>query len=101
MTKVYGDSAHSMSTIKKWAAEFKRGCTSLDNKFRGGRPKKATSPETIKKVNDIMFDHRRVMVSEINEDVGISEKKGANRLVQRIRNAKDLCKMDAAFIEWR
>jgi hypothetical protein len=27
--KVYGDSSPSFSTIKKWAAEFKRGCTNL------------------------------------------------------------------------
>jgi hypothetical protein len=27
--KVYGDSSPSFSTIKKWAAEFKRGRTSL------------------------------------------------------------------------
>jgi len=26
---VYGDSSPSFSTIKKWAAEFKRGCTTL------------------------------------------------------------------------
>jgi histone-lysine N-methyltransferase SETMAR len=29
--KVYGDSSPSFSTIKKWAAEFKRGPTSLEN----------------------------------------------------------------------
>jgi hypothetical protein len=27
--KVYGDSSPSFSTIKKWAAEFNRGCTTL------------------------------------------------------------------------
>jgi hypothetical protein len=29
--KVYGDSYPSFSTIKKWAAEFKRGHTSLED----------------------------------------------------------------------
>jgi len=29
-TKVYGDSSPSFSTIKKWAAEIKRGRTSLE-----------------------------------------------------------------------
>ena len=29
--KVYGDSSPSFSTIKKWAAEFKRGRTSLED----------------------------------------------------------------------
>jgi len=30
LLKVYGDSSPSFSTIKKWAAKFKRGCTSLN-----------------------------------------------------------------------
>jgi len=36
---VYGDSSPSFSTIKKWAAEFKRGRTSLEDDPREGRPK--------------------------------------------------------------
>jgi transposase len=40
--KVYGDSSPSFSTIKKWAAEFKRGRTSLEDGPREGRPKSAT-----------------------------------------------------------
>ena len=40
---VYGDFSPSFSAIKKWAAEFKRGLTSLDDP-RGGRPKSATTP---------------------------------------------------------
>jgi hypothetical protein len=31
--KVYGDSSPSFSTIKKWAAEFKRGRTNLDDQI--------------------------------------------------------------------
>jgi histone-lysine N-methyltransferase SETMAR len=43
--KVYGDSSASFSTIKKWAAEFKRGRTSLQDNPRRGRPKCAATPE--------------------------------------------------------
>jgi transposase len=42
--KVYEDSSPSFSTIKKWAAEFKRGRTSLEVDQREGRPKSATPP---------------------------------------------------------
>jgi histone-lysine N-methyltransferase SETMAR len=42
--KVYGDSSPLFSTIKKWAAEFKRGRTSLEDDPREGRPKSATTP---------------------------------------------------------
>jgi histone-lysine N-methyltransferase SETMAR len=37
--KVYEDSSLSLSTIKKWAAEYKRGRTSLEDDPREGRPK--------------------------------------------------------------
>ena len=43
--KVYGDSSASFSTIKKRAAEFKRGRTSLEDDPREGRPKSATAAE--------------------------------------------------------
>ena len=46
-TKVYGNSVNSISTVKKWAAEFKRGRTSLEDNPREGQPKTATTPETI------------------------------------------------------
>jgi histone-lysine N-methyltransferase SETMAR len=42
--KVYGDSYPSLSTIKKWAAESKRGRSSLEDDAREGRPKSATKP---------------------------------------------------------
>jgi histone-lysine N-methyltransferase SETMAR len=45
--KVYGDSSPSFSKIKKWAAEFKRGRTSLEDDPREGRPKSAATPEII------------------------------------------------------
>jgi len=60
--KVYGDSSPSFSTIKKWAAEFKRGRTSLEDDPREGRPKSATTPEIIEQVHDMVLDDRRMKV---------------------------------------
>jgi hypothetical protein len=41
--KVYGNTSPSFSTIKKWAAEFKRGRTSLEIDPHEGLPKIATN----------------------------------------------------------
>jgi transposase len=54
--KVYGDSSPSFSKSKKWAAEFRRGLTSLEDDPREGRPKSATTPEIIEQVHDIELD---------------------------------------------
>jgi hypothetical protein len=43
--KVYGVSSPLFSTIKKWAAKFKCGHTSLEDDPREGCPKSATTPE--------------------------------------------------------
>jgi transposase len=45
--KVYGDSSPSFSTIKKWAAKFKHGRTSLEDDPCEGCPKSATTAEII------------------------------------------------------
>ena len=71
--KVYGDSSPSLSTIKKWAAEFKRGRTSLEDDPREGRPKSATTPEIIEQVQDVILDDRRMKVREIAETIGIKK----------------------------
>jgi transposase len=48
---MYGDSSPSFSTVKKWAAEFKCGRTSLEDDPREGRPKYATPPEITEQVS--------------------------------------------------
>ena len=58
--KVYGDSSASFSTFKKWAAEFKRGSTSLEDDPREGRSKSATTPEIIEQVHDLLLDDLRL-----------------------------------------
>jgi len=73
--KVYGDSSPSFSTIKKWAAEFKRGRTRPEDDPRAGRPKSATTPEIIEQVHDMISDGRRMKVHEISETIGISKER--------------------------
>jgi transposase len=70
-TKVYGNSSPSFSTIKKWAAEFKRGRTGLEDDPREGRPNSA-NPEIIEQVYDMLLDDRRMKMREIAETIGIS-----------------------------
>ena len=71
--KVYGDSSPSFSTIKKWAAKFKRGHTSLEDDTHEGCPKNATTPEIIEQVHDMVLDDWRMKVREIAETIGISK----------------------------
>ena len=64
--KVYGDSTPLFSTIKKWAAEFKRGRTSLEDDPREGRSKSATPPEIIEQADDMLLDDLRIKARIFN-----------------------------------
>jgi len=87
---VYGDSSPSFSTIKKWAAEFKRGRTSLEDDPREGRPKSTTTPEIIEQVHDMVLDDRRIKVREIAETIGISKER-VGYILHKELDMKKLC----------
>jgi len=87
---VYGDSSLSFSTIKKWAAEFKRGCTSPEDDPYEGRPKSAPPPEITEQVHDMVLDDRRMKVHEIAEAIGIS-KKHVGYILHEELDMKKLC----------
>jgi len=61
------------STIKKRAAEFKHGRTSLEDDPREGRPKSETTPEIIERVHDMVLDDRLMKVRKIAETICISK----------------------------
>jgi histone-lysine N-methyltransferase SETMAR len=92
--KVYGDSSPLFSTIKKWAAEFKRGHTSLEDDPREGRPKSATTPEIIEEVHDMVLDDWRMKVHEIAETIGISKE----RVGYILRKELDMKKLSTRWV---
>jgi len=58
--EIIWSSSPLFSTIKKWAAEFKRGRTSIEDDTREGRPKSATTPQIIEQVHDMVLDDWRI-----------------------------------------
>jgi len=88
--KVYGDSSPSFSTIKKWAAESKCGCTSLEYDPREVHPKSATTPEIIEQVHDIVLDNWQMKVREIAVTIGISKERVGYILHEEL-DIKTLC----------
>ncbi|CAK1588256.1 unnamed protein product [Parnassius mnemosyne] len=72
LDKYYGDSAPSISMVKKWFTEFCCGRTSTEDAERSGRPVEVSSPKTIKKIHDMVLADQRLKVQEIVEAVGIS-----------------------------
>jgi hypothetical protein len=91
--KVFAGSFHLFSAIKKWAAKFKCGHTSLEDDPRDGRPISATTPEIIEQVHDMVLDDRRMKVHEIAETISISkERVGYTSNLHDELHMKKLCK---------
>jgi len=80
------DSSPLFSTIQKWAAEFKRGHTSLEDDPCEGLPKSGTTPEIIEQVHDMVLDDRH----EIAETIGIS-KECVGYILHEELDMKKLC----------
>jgi hypothetical protein len=87
---VYGDSSPSFSTIKKWAAKFKCGRTSLEDDPCEGHPKSAIPPEIIEQVHNMVLDDRRIKVREIAQTMGIS-KELVGYILREELHMKKLC----------
>jgi histone-lysine N-methyltransferase SETMAR len=87
---VYRDSSFPFSTIKNWAAEFKRGRISLEDDPREGRPKSATTSEIIEQVHNTVLYDRRMKVREIAETIGISKERVGYILHEEL-DMKKLC----------
>ena len=72
MVRIYGDTAPSYTTVKKWSAEFRRGRQSLEDDPRSGRPAEVTTDEMCSAVEAYVMENRRVKVAEIAHSMGIS-----------------------------
>ena len=59
-------------TVKKWAAEFKRGRESVEDDGRSGRPNDATADENVNVVHTLVMCDRRRDLQSIASEVGIS-----------------------------
>ena len=65
LVNVYGDNAPALSTVKRWAAEFKRGRESIEDDPRSGRPIEVSLPEKVAEVEAMVMADRRVKILEV------------------------------------
>ncbi|KAJ0178113.1 hypothetical protein K1T71_005936 [Dendrolimus kikuchii] len=72
LKKCYGDSAPSKTTICRWYAKFKLGCTDTEDAESSGRPNEVVTTEIIKKVRQIVFGNRKLKLPEIADTFKIS-----------------------------
>ena len=72
LRNVYGESALSYPTVRRWVAEFKGGRSDIIDKPRSGRPPSAVKEANKQRVDELIRSDRRVTTSEIIEMIGVS-----------------------------
>ena len=90
MASTLGDDAPVLSTVKKWAAEFKRGRESLEDDPRSGRPSIATTQEKIDRIHQMVMNDRRLTISHLANVISISRERVENILHNKLGVAKVL-----------
>ncbi|XP_048241256.1 histone-lysine N-methyltransferase SETMAR-like [Haliotis rufescens] len=88
MVNVYSEDAPQYSTVAKWAAEFNRGRTILEDDPRSGRPADVITDEIVAKVQNIITTDRRIKVDEIASECGISHGSVCNIIHERLHMSK-------------
>ena len=80
------------TTVKNWAAQFKRGDFSTCD--RPGRPKTVTTPEIIDQIHELILGERRISAKSTTEQLCISRE----RVGSIIHEDLDMRKLSAKWV---
>ena len=69
----YSDSVLSETMVKRWYANFKRGRTNTNNAECLGLTNSVVVPENTKKLQELILTDRKLKLSEIAEELKISD----------------------------
>ena len=71
LNSIFNDEAPSRTGVYRWYCEFNWGSSSLQDKFREGRPKSVIVSETIDAVPQLILQDHHVTYREIETTLGI------------------------------
>ena len=72
MTTVYGDSAPSPTIVFEWTRRFKNKQLNIEDSPSSGRIISATGERTIRAIEDLVIENRRITIQAIAEILSIS-----------------------------
>ena len=89
-----GDDAPALSTVKKWAVEYKRRRESLEDDQRSGRSFTATTQENTGRIHQMVMNDRRLTISHLANVISISRE----RVENIFHNEIDMSKVSARWV---
>ena len=88
MKNIYQQESPSYVSVKRWAAEFKRGRRSIDDDTRSGRPPTSVTPQNIEAVRNLVEADRRIKTREIAAALPIDSKQVIEILHEHLHLSK-------------
>ena len=88
MVSTLGNDAPALSTVKKWAVEFKRGRENLEDDPRSRRPSTSTIQENIDRIHQMVMNDRRLTISHSANIISISRERVENILYNKLGMSK-------------
>ena len=70
--QVIGDQSLSRTQVFQWHTRFKTGRTSVNDDEHTGRPTSCTTPETVARIQELIYQDRRRSIRDIAELWGMS-----------------------------
>jgi transposase len=71
LVNAFGEEALSLATVNHWFHEFQRGRQSFEDEPRSGGPLSAVTPENVRRVEELIREHRNITHREIQEPLDI------------------------------
>ena len=68
----FNEPTMSRTHVQLWHNRFKKGREDVNDDDRPGRPSTSTTNENIEAVKKMILDNRRITISEVANDGGIS-----------------------------
>jgi histone-lysine N-methyltransferase SETMAR len=94
LMNVYGNSAYSLVTIRRWVARFKAGQSELEDQPRSGRPITETSKANIDLIESLIDTNPRISYSYLEEFTSLSR----GTLMRIIKDQLNMVKRSSRWI---
>ena len=72
LTVAFGESTKNRIQVQLWYNRFKEGQEDVNDDARSGRPRTSTTDAIVEAVKKLILDNRRITVTDVADDVGIS-----------------------------
>jgi transposase len=90
-----------MKTVCKWFERFRKGCKSVEDEERSGRPSTTNTQKNVERVSEMIRTKWRLKIREISEDLNISYGSVQKHINNRFEHETSECEICSTCFDGR